>query len=307
MSPNSGDLIGQTLAAFGVEHLFTLCGGHIPPILAGAKRHGLQVVDVRHEATAVFAAEAVGRLSGLPGVATVTAGPGVTNSLTALKNAQMSQSPLVLLSGAAPSILHGRGALQDIDQVALVKSAVKLAATVIRTCDIVPVLTKAFETALAQTRSGPTRHPMDRRSRKAGADRRQPGPVRTAGTPGTGPGRGAARPSGLFDRHGPRSDGRRPSAADAPPALGSASAGRPGRPGRYALRFPPGLRAQHRCRNPTDRHQPQRFGSQTQPPARSGHGGRLRPGSDRHCRRGRPVLINAWIGRSGFREGSISI
>lgn len=145
--PDSGDLIGRTLAAFGVERQFVLCGGHISPILVGARRSGLQVVDVRHEATAVFAAEATGRLTGVPGVAAVTVGPGVTNSITALKNAQMAQSPLVPLAGAAPSVLRGRGALQDMDQVAVVKSTVKMAATVIRTCDIVPVLTRAFEAA----------------------------------------------------------------------------------------------------------------------------------------------------------------
>jgi len=98
---NGGDRVAEVLARRGVPFLFTLCGGHISPILVGAKRRGIRVVDVRHEADAVFAADAVARLSGVPGVAAVTAGPGVTNTLTAIKNAQLAQSPVVLLGGAA--------------------------------------------------------------------------------------------------------------------------------------------------------------------------------------------------------------
>jgi acetolactate synthase-like protein len=70
------------------------------------------VIDVRHEVTAVFAADAVARLTGIPGVACVTAGPGLTNTITAVKNAQMAESPVVLLGGAAATVLKGRGALQ---------------------------------------------------------------------------------------------------------------------------------------------------------------------------------------------------
>lgn len=87
-------------------------GGHISPILVASKALGMRVIDVRHEATAVFAADAVGRLTGIPGVACVTAGPGLTNTITAVKNAQMAESPLVLIAGAAATVLKGRGALQ---------------------------------------------------------------------------------------------------------------------------------------------------------------------------------------------------
>jgi acetolactate synthase-1/2/3 large subunit len=145
MEMNSGDIIGQVLREQGVQFLFTLCGGHISPILIGAKKAGIRVVDVRDEVNAVFAADAVGRITGVPGVAAVTAGPGVTNSLTALKNAQMAQTPLVLLGGAAPTVLKNRGALQDIDQLALLKSITKMAVTIRRNCDIIPVMEKAFE------------------------------------------------------------------------------------------------------------------------------------------------------------------
>ncbi|MGK2858068.1 MAG: thiamine pyrophosphate-binding protein [Thermoanaerobaculia bacterium] len=139
-----GDLVGDVLRAQGVDHLFTLCGGHISPILVAAKRLGIRVVDTRHEATAVFAADAMARLTGRPGVAAVTAGPGVTNTITAIKNAQMAQSPLVLIGGAAPTVLRGRGALQDIDQMALVRPVVKWARRVSRVRDLVPVLESAF-------------------------------------------------------------------------------------------------------------------------------------------------------------------
>src|SRR6266704_3735396 len=125
-----GDLIADVLQKQGVRFLFTLCGGHIAPILVSAKARGIRVVDVRHEATAVFAADAVARLTGVPGVATVTAGPGVTNTITAVRNARLAQSPVVLLGGAAATILKGRGALQDIDQMTLMKPNVKWAAAI---------------------------------------------------------------------------------------------------------------------------------------------------------------------------------
>jgi len=144
---NGGDRIARVLQANGVEFLFTLCGGHISPILKGAKDLGIRVVDVRHEATAVFAADAVARLTGVPGVAAVTAGPGVTNTITAVKNAQLAQSPVVLLGGAAATLLQGRGALQDIDQLALFKPHVKWAHAVKRVRDLAPAIQNAFETS----------------------------------------------------------------------------------------------------------------------------------------------------------------
>ncbi|HSD28719.1 MAG TPA: thiamine pyrophosphate-binding protein [Vicinamibacteria bacterium] len=139
-----GDIVADALARHGVRFLFTLCGGHISPILVSAKARGIRVVDTRHEATAVFAADAVARLTGVPGVAAVTAGPGVTNTITALKNAQMAQSPLVLIGGATATLLRGRGALQDIDQMALVRPHVKRARRVPRVRDLVPALDEAF-------------------------------------------------------------------------------------------------------------------------------------------------------------------
>lgn len=146
---HGGDLVAEVLAAQEIPFLFTLVGGHISPILVAAKQRGIRVIDTRHEATAVFAADAVGRLTGHPGVATVTAGPGVTNTVTALKNAQMAQSPLVLIGGAAPTALQGRGALQDIDQMAVIRPVVKWAQRISRVRSIAPTLEEAF--AQAQT------------------------------------------------------------------------------------------------------------------------------------------------------------
>lgn len=144
---NGGRLVAEALLRHRVRFLFTLCGGHISPILVEAKRLGLAVVDVRHEANAVFAADAVARLTGVPGVAAVTAGPGATNTVTAVKNAQLAQSPVVLLGGATATILDGRGSLQDIDQMALFRPHVKWLASARRMRDLVPALDEAFRAA----------------------------------------------------------------------------------------------------------------------------------------------------------------
>ena len=141
---NGGDRIARVLQSHGVQFLFTLCGGHISPVLKGAKDLGIRVVDVRHEATAVFAADAVARITGVPGVAAVTAGPGVTNTITAVKNAQLAQSPVIIIGGAAATLLQGRGALQDIDQLALFKPHVKWARAVKRVRDLAPAMREAF-------------------------------------------------------------------------------------------------------------------------------------------------------------------
>lgn len=148
-SKDGGLLVARMLAAQGVRTLFTLCGGHIAPILIGCDAVGIRVIDTRHEVNAVFAADAVARLTGVPGVAAVTAGPGVTNTITAIKNAQMAQSPLVLLGGATATVLKGRGSLQDIDQMALIAPHVKYAATIRRVRDIPAVLAEAFRCALS--------------------------------------------------------------------------------------------------------------------------------------------------------------
>ncbi|HQR43925.1 MAG TPA: thiamine pyrophosphate-binding protein, partial [Gemmatales bacterium] len=144
---DGGALVAEVLKQQQVQTLFTLCGGHISPILVACKKSGIRVIDTRHEASAVFAADASARLTGIAGVAAVTAGPGITNSITAIRNALMAQSPIVLLGGAAPTLLKGRGALQDIDQVSLMRPNVKWLAAVRQRKDIQPTLLKAFRFA----------------------------------------------------------------------------------------------------------------------------------------------------------------
>jgi acetolactate synthase-1/2/3 large subunit len=145
--PHGGDRVAAALQAQGVQCVFTLCGGHISPILTASKARGLRIVDCRDEATAVFAADAVARLTGIPGVAAVTAGPGLTNTITALKNAQLAQSPLVLIGGAAPTALQGRGALQDIDQRPLIAPHVKRFSKVRRVAELAPMIAAGFALA----------------------------------------------------------------------------------------------------------------------------------------------------------------
>lgn len=144
---NGGALVSEVLARHGVQFLFTLCGGHISPVLIEAKARGIRVVDMRDEKNAVFAADAVARMTGIPGVAAVTAGPGVTNTVTAVKNAQMAHSPVILLGGAAATILKGRGALQDIDQVTLMRPITKWATAVTTRKNLGPTIERAFKEA----------------------------------------------------------------------------------------------------------------------------------------------------------------
>ncbi len=142
-----GQLVVDVLQKQGVEFIFTLCGGHISPILVAGEASGMRIIDVRHEVTTVFAADAVARLTGVPGVAAVTAGPGLTNTITAVKNAQMAQSPVIILGGATATLLKGRGSLQDIDQMSLMRPHVKWATTIRSVREIVPKLEQAFNAA----------------------------------------------------------------------------------------------------------------------------------------------------------------
>ncbi len=141
---NGGKIIADVLKANGTEFLYTLCGGHISPIFVEAKKAGIRVIDVRDEANTVFAADATARLTGKPGVAAVTAGPGVTNTLTAIRNALMAQSPVILLGGATATVLRGRGALQDIDQQSLMRPNVKWTTVVTKVSDLASTIQRAF-------------------------------------------------------------------------------------------------------------------------------------------------------------------
>jgi acetolactate synthase I/II/III large subunit len=149
-----GDLVARVLRQAGVGHVFTLCGGHVLPIYDGCLTEGIGVVDVRHEQAAAHAADAYARLTRNVGAAIVTAGPGVTDALTGVANAYAARSPLLLIGGAAPLGLRGLGALQEMEQVALLRPITKGAWSVAETRQIPEVLTTAIRTALSG-RPGP--------------------------------------------------------------------------------------------------------------------------------------------------------
>ena len=110
------DVIARSLAVAGVRHVFALSGNHVMPLFDAALDAALSLVHVRHEAAAVHMADAWGRLTGEPGIALVTGGPGHANAVSALYTALASESPLVLISGHAPLDELGKGAFQEMRQ-----------------------------------------------------------------------------------------------------------------------------------------------------------------------------------------------
>ncbi len=143
--------------AHGVEHMFTLSGAHVFPMYDGAVKAepAMPIIDVRHEPTAVFAAEAIGKLTRKPGLAVLTAGPGVTNGVSPIAQASFSGSPLVVVGGRAPNNRWGSGSLQELDQPPIVESVSKSAVTASTVDDIAPVLDQAF-TLAGSSHRGPT-------------------------------------------------------------------------------------------------------------------------------------------------------
>jgi acetolactate synthase-1/2/3 large subunit len=130
MSAKRGaDLLARSLKAAGVRRIFTLSGNHIMPVFDAALSAGIELLHVRHEACAVHMADAYARLTGEPGVAMVTGGPGHANAVSALYTAQMSESPVVLLSGHAPNNQAGMGAFQEMRQAEMTLPVVKAAWT----------------------------------------------------------------------------------------------------------------------------------------------------------------------------------
>ena len=157
-----GRLAAQAIAAEGVDAIFTLCGGHVMPIYEGCRLEGVRVVDVRHEQAAAHAAEAWGRINRACGVAVVTAGPGVTGVVTAVANSFSAQSPLVVIGGSRPLVQAGQGALQELDQRAILAPITKWSAVCTHPDQIPAQIATAFRHALAQPR-GPVylELPMD--------------------------------------------------------------------------------------------------------------------------------------------------
>jgi len=149
---HGGHLIAQALKREGVSHLFTLSGGHIAPIYDGCVAEGIGIVDFRHEQAAAHAADGWARVTLQPGVAAVTAGPGVTDAVTGIANAFYANSPMLVLSGKNPIVEFEMGSLQEMDQVSLVSSITKWAKTCYDVRRAAELLATAFRFAMAGRR-----------------------------------------------------------------------------------------------------------------------------------------------------------
>ncbi|MFL5827769.1 MAG: acetolactate synthase [Thermoleophilaceae bacterium] len=152
---HGGRLVAQRLAAHGVSHLFTLSGGHLFSIYDGCREEGIAIVDTRHEQAAAFAAEGWAKATRSPGVCALTAGPGVTNGMSALASSLMNGSPVVALGGRAPAMRWGQGSLQEIDHVPFVAPLVKSARTAGATAEIPGLVDEALRLSL-EPPTGPT-------------------------------------------------------------------------------------------------------------------------------------------------------
>jgi acetolactate synthase I/II/III large subunit len=146
---HGGRLIARRLKAHGVSRLFTLSGGHLFSIYDGCREEGIEIVDVRHEQTAAFAAEGWAKVTREVGVCALTAGPGVTNGISAIASAQANHSPLLVLGGRAPALRWGQGSLQEIDHVPFVRPLCKLATTAQSTAEIPGLVDEALAAAAA--------------------------------------------------------------------------------------------------------------------------------------------------------------
>jgi len=176
---HGGDHAVAVAAAHGVDTMFTLSGAHVFPMYDGAvnAEPTMRILDVRHEQTAVFAAEAVGKLTRVPGLAVLTAGPGVTNGISPITQAQFSGSPLVVVGGRAPANRWGMGSLQELDHPPLLAPVTKSARTVDQVADLAAAVHDAF-TLAGSSHRGPTflDVPMDQFFDKATVERPAVGP-----------------------------------------------------------------------------------------------------------------------------------
>jgi acetolactate synthase I/II/III large subunit len=162
VAEHGGKIVARTLKSRGVDKLFTLSGGHLFSIYDGCKDEGIDLVDVRHEQTAAFAAEGFAKATRRVGVAALTAGPGVTNGMSAIAGAQANNSPITVLGGRAPEMRWGSGSLQEMDHLPFVAPLVKSAETAKETGEIGTLTAAALDLA-ASAPGGPTfvDYPMD--------------------------------------------------------------------------------------------------------------------------------------------------
>ena len=182
---HGGRLVAKRLREHGVTKLFTLSGGHLFSIYDGCRAEGIELVDVRHEQTAAFAAEGWAKITRELGVCALTAGPGVTNGMSAIASASQNHSPLLVLGGRAPQLRWGQGSLQEIDHVPFVRPLTKLAATALETEEIPSLIDDAVHAAIVP-HSGPTfvDFPLDQVFMEAD----DPAPPASSPEPWRGPG-----------------------------------------------------------------------------------------------------------------------
>jgi len=144
---HGGRVVARALKNEGVTHIFTLCGGHVQNVYDGCLDEGIRVVDTRHEQTAAHAADGWGRITGEPGVAVVTAGPGVTDAVTGVANAFRAQVPMVIIGGQAPRLYQDMGGLQDMNHVELMRPITKWSVSVPETRRLGEYVQSAFRVA----------------------------------------------------------------------------------------------------------------------------------------------------------------
>ena len=168
---HGGRLVAKRLKAHGVSKLFTLSGGHLFSIYDGCREEGIDIVDVRHEQSAAFAAEGWAKATREPGVCALTAGPGVTNGMSGMASALMNGSPMLALGGRAPAARWGMGSLQEIDHIPFVAPLTKLARTAQATADIPALVDEALHATL-EPPTGPAflDFPMDQVFMEASVD-----------------------------------------------------------------------------------------------------------------------------------------
>lgn len=155
VAAHGGQLIARRLKGYGIDRLFTLSGGHLFSIYDGCRSEGIELIDVRHEQTAAFAAEGWAKVTRSIGACALTAGPGVTNGVSAIASGSQNNSPMLVLGGRAPELRWGQGSLQELDHVPILDSLCKSATTARATAEIPGLVDEAVATALAP-RSGPT-------------------------------------------------------------------------------------------------------------------------------------------------------
>src|SRR5438445_1444015 len=151
---HGGQLAAAALKDGGVDVVFTLSGGHLFPLYDGCVTAGIRLVDTRHEQTAAFAADGWAKVTRRPGVAALTAGPGVTNGMSAITGAFFCGSPMVVIAGRAPAARWGSGSLQEVDHLPIVAEVTKRAVTAAKTAEIFPEVSASL-TAAAWAPRGP--------------------------------------------------------------------------------------------------------------------------------------------------------